>query len=127
MLNIEKFKNIILNNRDVRLTCCVNELSRGTCLSDCKDCKKNAMEWLLGEYKEQILDDVEKKYLSEVIRPFRSRVKHIVKLETDNCSRQYVFISLHGNEGIAFPYFKANTMYTGMDLWHNYTLEELGL
>ena len=105
------------------LTNCVKCMNK----QNCYECMLKNVKWLLEERKEPILDDVEKEYLTAVIKPFRSRIKHIVKLETDNCSRQYVFISLHGNECIAFPYFKANTMYTGMDIWHNYTLEDLGL
>lgn len=93
----------------------------------CYECYVRNLKWLLEEHKEPILTDAEKEYLAGVIRPFRSKVKYIVKIEIDGCGKQYVFISLQDNDNISLPHFKANTMYTGMDIWHNYTLEELGL
>ena len=62
MLNIEKYKDNILNADQSDITCCVIDLfHNGVCPHDCKDCKKAAMKWLLEEYKEPVLDDVEKK------------------------------------------------------------------
>ena len=40
------------------------------------------------EYKEPVLDEKEKEYLSAVIRPFRDRVKYIYKINViDDCSQ----------------------------------------
>lgn len=58
MLNIEKYKDIILNAPQTDITCCVIDLfHNGVCPHDCKDCKKAAMKWLLSEYKEPVLDE----------------------------------------------------------------------
>ena len=75
--------------------------------------------------KEPILDDKEKEYLSNIIRPFRNSVKCIVKYTNyvDEC----ITIFFENNNPIYLPYFKANTMYKKMKVDKSYTLEELGL
>ena len=53
MLNIEKYKDTILNSRVSDITCCVNGLSNRDCNKiECEVCKQHAMEWLLEEAKE---------------------------------------------------------------------------
>ena len=87
------------------------------------------MNWLLEEYKEPVLDDVEKEYLSAVIKPFREKVSYISKLEkgypeTD----QFIKITLINDEYVCLPYFtRKSRMYIGMEKWRHYTLQELGL
>lgn len=83
------------------------------------------LEWLVQEYKQKLLDKVEKKYLSEVIRPFRKEVIAIKKLEVPS-GREYILIILK-DDGMHFPCFKKDTMYKGLELEKRYTLEELGL
>ena len=73
-----------------------------------------------------ILDEKEKEYLSAVIRPWRDTVRCIRKYKHQN--KEYIYI--HNKnifDGIGFPYFKAGTMYKGMELDKEYTLEELVL
>lgn len=77
----------------------------------------------------QILDDAEKRYLKGVIRPFRDRVQYITKTN-NGCSRGYCGIRIgftNPSDDIYLPCFLASTMYKGMKLYKNYTLEELGL
>lgn len=74
--------------------------------------------------KEPILDDKEKEYLSSVIKPFRNRVKYIVK--RDIIRFEYIFIKLEDGS-ISFPAFKKGTMYKNMKANKGYFLEELGL
>ena len=45
----------------------------------CKKCLGESLEWLNQEYKEPILDDVEREYLSSVIKPFRKKISCIRK------------------------------------------------
>lgn len=79
------------------------------------------------ECKPEILDEVEKRYLNNVIRPFRDRVNNIRKVKSYiNNKSEYIIISI-GNENITLPYFEENAMYKGMRLNKEYTLEELGL
>lgn len=126
MRNIEKYKDNILNAAQSDITCCVIDLfHNGVCPHDCKDCKKHAMEWLLEEYKEPVLDEVERKYLSDVIKPFGHRVSYIVKRR--NGSGYYIAIILNNFDVMNLPYFTRNTMYKGMTVGRQYKLKELGL
>ena len=81
------------------------------------------------EYKEPILDEAEKEYLGNIVKPYRDRVGFIVKTEDDDCER--IIICVLGltqyKNYIMLPYFYKNTMYKGMEVGKGYTLEELGL
>lgn len=128
MLNIEKYKDDILNAELTHINCCVNLLSnKGICFKDCKECKKNAMKWLLSEYKEPILDEVEREYLKAVIRPFRNKIDTISKFRTWDDSSQYIYIEMKDTHIGTLPVFPKGTMYKGMKENKNYTLKELGL
>ena len=88
---------------------------------------------LLGRFEivkkaKSILDDAEKEYLSAVIKPFRNKVYAIAKY--DNGDDYYIQIMVKQNvyfEYIDLPYFKKGTMYKGMELKKEYTLDQLGL
>ena len=82
--------------------------------------------WLEQEYKPPILDDVEKAYLSAVIKPFRKDVECIVKYMFSE-EKEFLVISLHNGEEMILPNFIRRTMYKGMKLRKAYTLKELGL
>ena len=77
------------------------------------------------ERKEEILDEAEKRYLRNFIRPFRDKVKAIRK--TDNNMNEYITVTYKNGLNTDFPNFKPNTMYKGMELYKEYTLKELGL
>ena len=81
------------------------------------------------EAKTEILDDVEKKYLRNVIRPFRDKVKSIRKTDIymNGTKNQYITITYKDDYSTDFPNFRPNTMYKGMKEYKEYTLEELGL
>ena len=78
------------------------------------------------EHKEEILDEAEKRYLRGVIRPFRARMKYIMKEDINYATKEYIRIDL-GREMINLPKFDSGSMYKGMKLNKGYTLEELGL
>lgn len=83
--------------------------------------------WLEQEYKPPILDDVEKAYLSAVIKPFRKRIKYFRKINHSSVNNdQFLCIVLAGDR-CGLPNFKKGTMYKGMEVDKDYTLEELGL
>ena len=82
--------------------------------------------WLEQEYVPKILDDVEKAYLSAVIKPFRDRVKYITKYIYP-AKEEYLLIVMYNGERMSFPTFKKETMYKGMKVYEEYTLEDLGL
>lgn len=77
------------------------------------------------EKNKPILDDVEKEYLSAVIRPFKNRISDIVKRNFDS-EKSYIVIYIN-SESFYFPYFKKGTMYEGMEADKKYTLKELCL
>lgn len=76
--------------------------------------------------EEPILDDIEKEYLSIVIRPFREKVKRIIKI-LDSCNNTAFILIQLNDDYISLPDFKENTMYKNMEANKKYTLEELGL
>lgn len=90
---------------------------------------------LNGEYKvvkipKPVLDDVEKEYLSSVIKPFRNSVKYIYKFTCANGDYEAITAVMKGcdyYDSLSFPKFKKGSMYTGMELIKEYSLEELGL
>ena len=85
--------------------------------------------WLDMEHEEKILNDAEKKYLSAVIKPFRDRVDFICKVNTlERYGTQRIDIGFTDESiDMELPIFERGTMYKGMELGKEYTLEELGL
>lgn len=86
------------------------------------------------EIKKPILDKVEKKYLENVIRPFRDRVIEIEKdthitSEAINIKLESICsVSLDDEiDFVKLPLFKKRSMYKGMTPCKSYTLKELGL
>lgn len=77
------------------------------------------------ERKEEILDEAEKRYLRDVIRPFRREVKEILRREKwSNKNISYIHIKLKNNDAY-LPDFKTETMYRNMKADKEYNLEEL--
>lgn len=81
--------------------------------------------------EQPILDDIEKKYLSSIIKPFRDRIVWVRKFESPNNENlEFIKIAYRDTFGInvlMFPDFRAGTMYRGMKQDKSYTLDELGL
>lgn len=83
-------------------------------------------EWEI--YIPPILDDVEKQYLSNIIAPFRDKIKSIRKYTNDNYERIVIRYNDKFDEDLLwFPSFKEGNMYKNMKIGKEYTLEELGL
>lgn len=99
---------------------------KGYCFQSCTDA---ILIWMAQPYKKPILDEVEKKYLSAVIKPFRKKVKHIVKINLfGSPEEQFIRIVIGNLDFINLPNFNKNTgMYRGMEVDKLYSLEELGL
>ena len=85
----------------------------------------------LYEAPKQILDQKEKEYLEAVIRPFRDRVLFISKHTFFNRPYEWLKIKLKDEElnieDFDLPNFNEHTMYKGIELDKEYTLDELGL
>ena len=90
---------------------------------------------LNGEYKvvkipKPVLDDVEKEYLSHVTKPFRNRIKYFFKFPCANGDYEAIAAVMKGRDyydSLSFPKFKKGSMYKGMELTKQYSIEELGL
>ena len=84
---------------------------------------------LVWKREEQILDEVEKKYLSDVIRPFRDRVDGIKKEKHIYGEKIKIYYDIKLNEinYMSLPYFEKGTMYKNMEIYKKYTVKELGL
>ena len=85
------------------------------------------LDWMARPYEEKILDDVERKYLSDVIRPFRNRVTSIEKRDDIYEEKQFIIIVVGHKENVNLPDFRKATKYKGMKADKKYTLEDLGL
>lgn len=128
MKNIEKYMKEVMNRLDYcgLETDLTSKVAQTYCeVNCCNTCKNRVKEWLLSEYKEDILDAVERKYLSDVIKPFVHNVTYIVKRL--NRSGYYIAIVVNKFDVINLPYFANNTMYKGMKVDRRYTLKELGI
>ena len=93
----------------------------------CKKCLCESLEWLNQEYKDPILDDVEREYLSAVIKPFREKIEYIRKNKSAYKDKQFISIGFYDDDYMYFPFFENDAMYKCMELGRKYTLEELGL
>lgn len=75
--------------------------------------------------EKEILNEEEKEYLSNVIKPFRNKVECITKKIFGG--KEYIKLTIKNDCGMDFPNFEKGTMYKGMEEDKEYTLEELGL
>ena len=96
---------------------------------------KQLAEKKIIDFFDDILTDKEKAYLSNLIKPFKKYVYCIEKIKEQKQERICISYAdylerVKGQEVYRFiflPTFKAGTMYKGMELFKEYTLEELGL
>ena len=93
---------------------------------------KLLVDLLLGnnEIVKPILDDVEKEYLSNIIKPWRDCVKCITKYNSPDY--EYIIIEYYDNltkekHEMYFPCFEKGKIYKGMKFGKEYSLDELGL
>ena len=77
------------------------------------------------ELVKEILDEKEKEYLNNVIKPFREKVTFIQK--AGNRLKEFIRIGIKNDADICLPYIETDTMYEGMKIHKEYTLTELGL
>ena len=84
---------------------------------------------LLGRYeiiKKPILDEAERTYLSNVIKPFRNSVEYIIK-NSAYSPVEWITIKYKDGGATNLPLFEKGTMYQGMEVNKKYSLEDLGL
>lgn len=101
---------------------------------ECYECEFSnnvdlCVQTLLEEHKEpiKILDEVERRYLERVLRPFKDEVDYIEKQPSSGTEEEFIHFYIRNDFNFIFPNFKKQTMYKGMELYKPYTLDELGL
>lgn len=132
MLKAEKFKKEI-ESFNYMFALVENKVVKCADLDTCENCEFKTrcgggkIKWLLEEYKEPILDDIEREYLSAVVKPFRKRIKSIKKTGYPSNSA-FISIAMDKCEHIFLPVFELNSgMYQRMEINKEYTLKDLGL
>ena len=76
--------------------------------------------------KKPVLDDVEKKFIGNIIKPFD--IKDITKVKCTYQDKLFIIIRLTNGEEICLPFFSPDSeMYRGMKVGKPYTPEQLGL
>ena len=73
------------------------------------------------------LTDKEREYLKAVIKPWRAKVKSIAKKADPICLKLYISIRVINESSVMLPLFMHDTMYKGMELGKEYSLDELGI
>lgn len=104
-------------------------------LIDCYCNNRNTIltKLLTGEYEIErpVLDSIEKRYLENLLAPFKNKVGYVTKYDSGDKCFEYIGICIIGKfsfeEYIDLPYFDKETMYKGMELNKKYTLKELEL
>lgn len=77
-------------------------------------------------FRSPILDDIEREYLKAVFKPFHQNVRCVRKMKQIEEGLEYIKAVTNG-DSMFFPSFKAGKMYTGMEPYKEYSLEELGI
>lgn len=91
-----------------------------------ESCTDAILNWMAQPYKKPILDNVEREYLSAVIKPFRHRVERIAKCT--NGGMYQIVVYFKDKRLFVLPVFsKEASMYKGMETFKSYSLKELGL
>lgn len=124
MLDGEETSQLIISDMQLELTQGTIKVGRKKIIKIERPEYGKVYEKGYGKQK-RILDEVEKKYLSNFLKPFKNRVETITK-EGGN-EEQYLDIYIKDDGYLTLPNFIANTMYKGMKLYKEYTLKELGL
>ena len=141
MLNKEKYAKEIVEIAVNNGTIALKDNKPISCSKiKCIDCEQNVpgcgcsmkklTEWANSEYKEPVLTEEEKEYLSSVIKPFRKFVVYIEKIKYIDGWEKIIFYSqnLKSWECMTnLPPFQSGTRFKGVKLNRQYKLEELGL
>lgn len=136
MLNIEKYKKDIayIIQASVYEPCIYSALIDFAEEKSHKvmETTKELLDWFCEEYDEPTLTDVERDYLSAIMKPFLKKDLeiYVTKFEaTDFNSKENVeFLEICiDEEAFSLPNFKPNTMYKGMKEGKPYYANELGI
>ena len=134
--NLEHYKKELekILNEEFANTSVVFDKVKTNCDSNIRSCywttyTRDILDWMSQPYKEPILNDTEREYLAAVIRPFKENACTVCKKYIQSCSGlsyEYIVVKLNAKRW-GFPKFVEGTMYKGMEVNKEYSLEELGL
>lgn len=137
MLNVEIDEEFKIEGYDDNIRF---KFTRSAFMQSCGDgwwFSSNSIMTVLEGYRKLIklpkpvLTDEEKEYLSNVIRPWKNKIKTITKYwGTGDCVNEFIqicYIQNGFNYYMSLPQFERGSMYKGMGLERDYSLEELGL
>lgn len=87
----------------------------------------NEPTFIKNIYNPQILNNTEIGYLKVVLKPFRNKISHVVKVN-DGEDKEFIYVEFNMDATMyRFPSFKKDEKYVGMENGHPYTLHELGI
>lgn len=98
---------------------------------NCLPCLSNLFQQVTWEdvpirFREPILDDKEREYLTAVLKPL-PHVNYVRVSKSLMAGREFLEIVFDNDEKLKFPSFISGTMYKKMYVGKRYTLEELGI
>lgn len=76
---------------------------------------------------DEILTKEEKEYLANVIKPFKDRIRYIIKKRGASGTTEYIYIMLDSRETFSLPVFEKGKYYKRMEIEKPYRLEYLEL
>lgn len=85
------------------------------------------------EIKKPILNDSEKDYLENILRPFKDRIVYVEKIKAGDLNYEYIGFKIiyedhrYPDNWCYLPYFRKGTMYKNMEPDKHYSLDELEL
>ena len=105
----------------------MEENGYGLTLGAAKRLAKNLNE-IVDSCNDEILDDEEREYLGNIIKPFKDMVNYIVKKDVSSLYKYDISINIKDSGNIVLPYFDiSSSMYKNMQPNKLYTLQELNL
>lgn len=125
-----------MNKKEIKVLECAKEIKNYCKNADCENCcfRSRENEYFCGLGgnpslweipKKQILDDKEKEYLWNIIKPFKDKVDNICKMSLTRAEEYIEIVMKYTEEEIDLPCFQKDKMYIGMEPNRKYTVEEL--
>jgi len=89
------------------------------------------LEYMMFDKNIRIIDEIltkeEKEYLANVIKPFKDRIRYIIKKRGSSDTTEYIYIMLDNEETFYLPVFEKGKYYKRMEIEKPYRLEYLEL
>lgn len=106
---------------------------RSTAITKAEECLEKYLKKVGADFgkifaKPELLDKVEKEYLGNLLKPYLKKDVRVIVTKHLSWNGDREWINIHvGFEDFDLPYFNRNTMYKGLKVDREYTVEELSL